>query len=499
VSRGFLVCAVALTVLVAPSSAHAASFNCEASALRLSLAGLAPQEPVTANAGNTSCAPADFGGGLPATPLPLAGGGVFAHTGITGSDPLSQVASASAGIGDITLTSLLPGIPAPDLSALPGGGVFNVPGIGTVDIRPALSALIQPAGPLLQASALKSEATARCSSGNPSLASSSSVASLSILGFKLPADEEVDRTLQAVDSQSLDPSNIDISKVLAPTADLTALQLALQPVLDALPTITIPPTEVHVKVTPGEQIRSGDRLTRRALHVVIAGGTTTILDAVIGEAVVDATGVNCGSIAAAALGLGRDSRCTTRRITLIDVLQRGNRVALDGAADPRRFAGKRVRIVSNWNKHTVARPKVSKSGLFHVSLPLPPDSIRHTNLARYMATIGKEHSLNLKLERRMIMTSVKALGHRRVRLAGQVALPLATPVQPIAIKRRVSCGHLTTVARVKPDARGHFSVTLKGPSSGRVYTFRFQTVVRHLATGRSLMETFTLPRYVLGT
>jgi hypothetical protein len=120
-------------------------------------------------------------------------------------------------------------------------------------------------------------------------------------------------------------------------------------------------------------------------------------------------------------------------------------------------------------------------------------------MARYMATIGKEHSLNLKLERRMMMTSVKALGHRRVRLVGRVALPLATPVRPIAIKRRVSCGHLTTVARVRPDSRGRFSVTLKGPAQDRVYTFRFQTVVRHLATGRSLMETFTLPRYVLGT
>src|SRR5262249_14670327 len=176
----------------------------------------------------------------------------------------------------------------------------------------------------------------------------------------------------------LDPSNIDISKVLAPTADLTALQLALQPVLDSLPTIAIPPTEVHVKVTPGEQVRSGDRLTRRALHVVIAGGTTTVLAAVIGEAIVDATGVDCGSIAAAALGLGKDSRCTTRRITLIDVLQRGNRVALDGAADPRRFAGKRVRIVSNWDRRTVARPKVATSALFPLNLPLPADPIPPT-------------------------------------------------------------------------------------------------------------------------
>ena len=66
-------------------------------------------------------------------------------------------------------------------------------------------------------------------------------------------------------------------------------------------------------------------------------------------------------------------------------------------------------------------------------------------------------------------------------------------VQAPASRRKIM------VARVKPDSAGHFSVTLKGPASGRVYTFRFQTVVRHVATGRSLMETFTLPRYVLGT
>jgi hypothetical protein len=173
-------------------------------------------------------------------------------------------------------------------------------------------------------------------------------------------------------------------------------------------------------------------------------------------------------------------------------------MALDGAADPRRFAGRRVRIRSRWDGRTVARPRVAEDGLFHASVALPPVSVRHTNRARYQAAIGSEHSLDLKLERRMVMTSVKALGHRRVRLVGQVALPLATPVQPIAIKRRVSCGHLTTVARVKPDSRGRFSVVLKGPPTGRVYTFRFQTRVRHLASSRNLMETFTLPRYVLG-
>src|SRR6202008_4374369 len=128
--RGLLVvCAAALAALIAPSSAHAASFNCEASALRLSLAGTAPQEPFTANAGAASCAPAEAGGALPATPLPATGGAGFARTGLAGAAAPAQVATASAGIGELTVTSLLPGIPTPDLSALPGGGVLDVPGI----------------------------------------------------------------------------------------------------------------------------------------------------------------------------------------------------------------------------------------------------------------------------------------------------------------------------------------------------------------------------------
>jgi len=121
-----LLCAVALAALIAPSSAHAASFNCSASAFRLTLGPAPSVEPVTANANAPSCAAANAGGVLPATPLPATGGAVFATTALSGSDPLSQVASASAGIGALEITSLLPGIPDPGFSSLPGGGVIPV-------------------------------------------------------------------------------------------------------------------------------------------------------------------------------------------------------------------------------------------------------------------------------------------------------------------------------------------------------------------------------------
>jgi hypothetical protein len=500
VLRGLpLLCAAALAALIAPSPAHAASFNCGASALRLAVAGSPPQEPVTANAGAPSCAPAESGGSMPATPLPIAGGAVFARTALSGADPLSQVATASAGMGELTVTSVLPGIPAPDLAALPGGGVLAVPGIGTVDIRPALNALVQPSGPLLRLSAVKSEATARCSAGNPVLDAGSSVASLNVLGAGLATTAPTEKTIQALAAQTIDPSNIDVSKVLAPTADLTALQRALQPALDALPNISVPALAVQVKVTPGEQVRAGDKLTRRALHVAISAGGQSLVDAVVGESMVDATGVSCGSLAAAVLGLGRGNRCTKRRITLIDVLQRGNRVKLLGAADPRRFAGRRVTIVSRWDRRVVARPKVSKSGLFNATVALPPDSIRHTNRARYRASIGGERSLDLKLERRMLVTSVKVLGDRRVRVSGRVVRPLASPVQEISVTRSISCGNVRVVARFKPDSKGRFNVTLQGPNTDRVYVFRFRTKVLHSPRSTRLMRTYTLPRYVLGT
>jgi hypothetical protein len=158
-----------------------------------------------------------------------------------------------------------------------------------------------------------------------------------------------------------------------------------------------------------------------------------------------------------------------------------------------------VSIVSRWDGRVVARPKVARSGLFNATVALPPASVRHTNRARYRAAIGAERSLDLKLERRMIVTSVKALGKRRVRLSGAITRPFGVPLQEISVTRRISCGNVRVVARFKPDAHGRFRVTLKGPAADRVYVFRFRTKVRYDALDPRLTRTYTLPRYVLGT
>jgi hypothetical protein len=473
---------------LAPAPAGAAPYRCEASALRVTLAGAETVEPLTANRGAAECAAQTAGGALPATPLPLSGGTLFARTTITSGDPLTQVASASAGLASLTVATPPALVPAPDLSALPGGGVIDTP-IGTVDLRPALNALAAPAGPLLAVSGVSAEVSARCRGGAPALTADSRIGSLSVLGVSLATTRTTERR---IDTNSIDPSDIDIGKVIAPTADLSLLQSTLQPILDTLPNVEVPPIAIRVRATPGAQARSGERVVRRALQLEIEAGGTTVLEAVIGEAVVDATGARCGSLAAAALG------CTTRRVALFDVTQVGDRVRLRGAADPRRFAGRRAQIVSRWDGKVAARPRVSRDGLFTVRLPVPPRAIRHTNRARYQARIGRERSLDLKLERRMLVTAVRQAQGRRVTLRGRLVRPLAEPAQEISVTRRVACGSVRVVARFKPDAQGRFSVTLKGPRVDRVYTFRFRSKVRNAYGLERLQRTYTLPQYVVG-
>jgi hypothetical protein len=181
---------------------------------------------------------------------------------------------------------------------------------------------------------------------------------------------------------------------------------------------------------------------------------------------------------------------------LIDVLRRGGRVRFVGAAD-RRYVGRRVRIRLLAGGRTVARPKVSRSGLFRASAKLPPRGIRNTSRARYQAVIGDERSLALKLVRRMMVTrsSVRA---GRVTIEGVVLRPHARQARAIVVKRRVSCGRWQTVKRVEPRSGGRFRITLDAPAPGRAAAYRLQTRVPGGRSQARLYPTFTLPRYVSG-
>lgn len=497
---------------VTASPASAAGWRCEASAIKASVLGQAAVEPVTANKGQVLCRTQSALGstGLPA---PLNAVTVGAATQATGSvdRPGEQVVAATGGVADIGLRILpelpikLPvdevianlqpvSVPLPAIPLLPGA-----PTSVSVDLRPALRAALPNGGlpntDLVRIRAVVASATGRCVNGQPRLDGSSAVAGVSVLGQELPLNGLVTQAVELIGGQSIDPSNLDVSKIglpegIAPEL-LPFVQAALKPALDALPNIQIPATLAEISLRPGTQERTATQLVQRALTVSVSILGQKITDTVIGEAIVGQDQVQCAVPAAAAQAA---LQCTTRRLVLTDVISRNGRVVLTGAAD-KRYIGKRVRIFFPHQRKYVASAIVRRDGTFRTTAALPARRIRGTNLARYQARIGKERSLRLKLERRMIVRSVRVSGGN-VRISGRVSRPLATPTRTIIIKRRVSCTRNAVVARVKPNSRGEFSVTVKAPPRQLAAVYRLGTRVRKTTRNPKTYPTFTLPRYV---
>ncbi len=488
---------VAVVVLAAgPAAAHANGWVCEASALRAQVLDAPAVEPATANQGANDCKPAAGGGGVtPALPVGVRATALTATTALDGpvAPAANQIARSEGIVSGVAVSSLpsLPiALPQPDFSGL---SAITVPGVATVDLRPALQALIPPRAlpnvDLLSVGAAHSAASAQCVSGVPRFSGSSSLTTVAINGVEIGVDQATSQTVQLINSDSIDPSDIDVSKVVAtPGVDPSVLQPALQPILDALPDITVPATLARVRLTPNERVETGTRLTQRALHAFVSIAGQRIADTVVGESTVGTDGVSCGGVADLAL------QCTTRRLVLIDVFEQGNRVSLLGAAD-RKYVGKRIRIRLMATGKTVARPRVRRDGTFRATAPLPDAKIRDTSKARYEASRGKDRSMRLKLHRRMLVKSMRSR-RGKITIAGQVVQPLAAPVKTVVVKRRVSCRDWKVVKRFKPRADGGFRVRLPAPHDGEAAAYRMTTRVKHSAAGTKTYPTFTLPRYV---
>lgn len=187
--------------------------------------------------------------------------------------------------------------------------------------------------------------------------------------------------------------------------------------------------------------------------------------------------------------------CQTRDLVLEDVLIDGRNVELLGYADLR-FAGQAVDIVYEVTGQIVARPTVLPDGRFRARLPLPP--ARQRSRARYVAKLGGESSLNLKLVRRMLVDDVQVAG-RQVTISGRVIPPLARKRgdRSIEIRRRVSCGKDEVVGKATPKANGRFKVVLTAPADAAAVVYRFATKIRVSKRSRSATKTFTLPRVVV--
>jgi hypothetical protein len=488
-----------VAVLIAPGSAQAATpaFTCEASALRGTVLGTAI-EPVVFGRGQ-EC---KTGEAVPTLNVPeLLEAKALIAAGNRNADAAKPAAGAVGGLVGTRL-KLLPSVPIPlptdqilaNIQAVP---VIGLPGLVTVDIREALRALIPlPQADLLSAGVLSSVATASCdgTATAPKFAGASLITGLSVLGKPIDLDTPLQQNINLFDTASIKPSDIDISKLsatgpLGVNVPLTqALQDQLRPILAALPPIAIPPALAQVKLSTKEQTKDATSLTQRALRVQVSLLSQSLLDVVVGEAKVSATG-DCP--VAAAAPEPAELQCTDRKLVLLDVFKEKGRVRLRGAAN-RDFVGKTIDIKyrASGNK-VVARAKVAQNGSFETTAAMPPARVRDTNASRYTAVRGSERSLPLKLIRRLRTSSVTSSGGF-VTIRGRVSRPLAAPTQEIRLIRRIACGKAQLIKRFKPKRDGSFTVRVKATDRPAVY--RATTRVRKVVTNPKTYPTFTLPR-----
>jgi CSLREA domain-containing protein len=183
--------------------------------------------------------------------------------------------------------------------------------------------------------------------------------------------------------------------------------------------------------------------------------------------------------------------CSKRSLVLNDVLISGTRVVLNGSA-AKSLVGKKVKILFEDSKQ-VAVATVQSDGQFSTTAPLPPARLRRGNSARYMAESGREHSLNLKLTRRLILQSPTFSG-AAVTLTGQVVAPLGKPVGGVTVEQQLECGKSAKVLTFTPPANGRFHVTISGiPANAKAGVYRLTTSVLNSPHSHRTFPTFSLP------
>jgi hypothetical protein len=484
------------------SAAGASGFRCAAIPVTGTVLGQALPVPSTGTVDKDCVA----GSVAPTLDLPAPLNALLSIQAVNGVTTVSDDGVyAGAGLANLKIGSIpipIPAIPIPDaLKKIDIGGLI------TVDLTPAIEAIQSlPSKNLLEAGVLYSQGIGSCNAdGTPNLAGQSRVANASILGLPVDASNTVDSAINLVDTTKIALSTLDLSlakvTVLGQTLNINVAQIALlKPILANLPDLVIPAQVAQVKLTPSSQTVADGALVQRALRAQISLAGQSIADLAIGTVVVGggvcekpATPI-APDVPASAPAPQVALACTTRKLALIDVLRQGDHVRLFGAAD-KSLAGKIVSIVFQATGKVVAQVRVGKDGAFTTTAPLPRASIRNTNRARYVAKAGGERSLNLKLARRMIVTSISSKGGS-VTIRGKVVRPLAKPVAPIILKRRVTCKTLETVKTFKPKRNGTFSVTVKKPANLAAAIYRLQTRVRRTTSSTKTSPTFTLPRAV---
>jgi hypothetical protein len=482
--------------LAAPASASAAvEWHCAATPLSGTVLG----QPLAVPSLDEACANASTATtlALPAALSSLLSADtVSGITAVQGAGAYAGAGLAHLKVGSIPVT--LPKISVPaSLTKIPIS-IAGLP-VATVDLTPAIDAINSlPSKDLLDAGVLYSTVFAGCQNSQDAIVGASKLADASVLGLPVDASQTVDSSVNLLDTTNIALSSLDLSlakvTLLVGVLNVNTSQVldALKPVVASLPPISVPAQAAEVKLTPSTQTTSGGTLTQRALRVQISVAGTSIADLEVGRAAIGGGG--CAAPNQPHTAPEAALQCTSRKVALIDVLRRGGHVHLYGAAD-KSLAGKSVSIVFAATHRVVARVTVGADGAFSTTAPLPPAGVRDTNRARYVARVGREKSLNLKLRRRMVVDQVRSHDDE-VTITGRVIGALGKPIQPIVLKRRVSCHRLQTVARFKPRRDGEFSVTVVKPKGLTATVYRLQTKVRETRSNPRLYPTFTLPRAV---
>jgi hypothetical protein len=185
--------------------------------------------------------------------------------------------------------------------------------------------------------------------------------------------------------------------------------------------------------------------------------------------------------------------CTKLDLLLIDVLPAGPRkVSVTGTADLR-LSGQTAEILLDGKR--VGTVAIGGDGNFAVKVPAPAKKRRKA--ARYQARVGTTASQQLKLERRMVATTLTRSGSNLV-LRGTITKPFARTPAAIQVERYLSCRQRekVTIAKVLPDRRGRFAVTIPVPAGAGAAIYRALTLVPPRPSASATARTFTLPRAI---
>ena len=167
-----------------------------------------------------------------------------------------------------------------------------------------------------------------------------------------------------------------------------------------------------------------------------------------------------------------------------------------GVADTR-LAGQKVEFVFSSTGKVVAAALVGTDGRSPHPRRCRLAKLRRSSATRYQARVGTERSINLKLVRRMIVTSVRVAGGK-VTIAG-ASSRRSRPSRGSEDHPPARAGLLEAREGRHLQAEGQNGSLLgdrPGAAGQRAAVYRMTTKVRVTARSKTLAPTFTLPRAV---